>query len=114
MDLVAGFRYNRRTDRADHRFFVGGFLYPEFMGSGDKPGKLDYRTVIQFGYQYDVDRQGVEGLIDSESIRLVAMPTWPQSESVTSFLVAGVLATWNEENNLSIDKIRLGPDSAFH
>jgi hypothetical protein len=111
--LNGGYRFTKRPDRVENRFYLGGFwnitksLKPQDVGPGS------FRVVFQFGYQHDFNVKFDDQLMQSNSIRWILVVSKPVTEKVRPFLLAGVLTTWNEAYNFGVDKVRVGGGLAY-
>ena len=111
--LNGGYRFTRRPGRSEHRFYLGGFWRltgnPLVQGGDSK----QLRAVLQIGYQHDFDVMFDDRLMDSDSMRYILVVSKPATATLTPFLLAGVLTTWNDAYDFGIDKIRLGGGVVF-
>jgi len=106
--LNVGYRFTKRPDRVENRFYFGGFwditksLKPQYVS------RDSFRVVFQVGYQHDFNVEFDDQLMQSNSIRWILVASKPVTEKVRPFLLAGVLTTWNEAYNFGVDKVRVG------
>lgn len=110
----SGFRFTKRTDHAESRFYFGGFLDLIKTEMGVRANPNRFRATLQIGYQHDFHTLVNDKFMGSNSIRWVLVASKPATKKITPFLLAGVLTTWNPAYNFGIDKIRLGGGIAFH
>ncbi len=104
----AGYRYTLRPEHDEHRLYVGGFwdMTRNAHSGVDDTGRL--RVVLQLGYQHDFNTKFDDRLMDSNSIRWILVASRQATENIRPFLLAGVLATWNDAYSFGADRIRLG------
>lgn len=103
-----GYRFTKRSDRDEHRLYLGGFvdLTKSSRGLWDYADR--FRATLQLGYQHDFNVKFDDRLIDSNSIRMILVASRPGTDKLRPFVLGGVLTTWNDAYSFGVDKIRLG------
>jgi len=112
--LNGGYRFTKRTDHVESRLYFGGFLDLTRTARGIATKPDQFRVTLQVGYQHDFTTKTDDRIMGSSSIRWVLVASKPATKKITSFLLAGVLTTWNSAYSFGIDKIRLGGGIAYH
>jgi len=106
--LYGAYRYTRRPDHDENRLVFGGFWDLTQTGKPVWQDPNRFKAILQIGYQHDFDVEFDDRLMGSNSIRWVLVGSKPATPTITPFLVAGVLTTWNDAYDFGVDKIRLG------
>jgi len=106
--LYGAYRYTRRPDHDENRLVFGGFLDLTRLNKSSWENPHRFKAILQLGYQHDFDVEFDDQLMNSNSIRWILVGSKPATETITPFLLAGVLTTWNDAYSFGIDKIRLG------
>jgi hypothetical protein len=110
----SGFRFTKRTDHAEGRIYIGGFLDLTGTEMGIRANPNQFRATLQIGYQHDFNTLVDDSFMGSNSIRWILIASKPATKKITPFLLGGVLTTWNDANSFGVDKIRLGGGIVFH
>ncbi len=110
----SGFRFTKRTDHAESRLYLGGFLDLTETEMRIRANPNQFRATLQFGYQHDFHVSNNDKFMGSNSLRLILVASKPATKKITPFALAGVLTTWNDAYSFGIDKIRLGGGIVFH
>lgn len=106
--INGGYRFTARPDRNENRLYFGGFwdMTKKARLLENKPSMV--KAILQVGYQRDFEAQFDDTIVDSNSIRWVLVASKPISDTISPFLLAGVLTTWNDVYSFGVDKTRLG------
>lgn len=106
--LNGGYRFTKRPDRVESRFYFGGFWDITKSLNPQDVSRDSFRVIFQVGYQHDFNVKFDDQLMQSNSIRWILVASKPVTEKVRPFLLAGVLTTWNDAYNFGVDKVRVG------
>jgi hypothetical protein len=111
--LNGGYRFTNREDHNESRLYLGGF-WDITKSVGMQEGMArPFRAVFQVGYQHDFNTRFDDQAMGSNSIRWILVVAKPATETITPYLLGGVLTTWNDAYNFGIDKTRVGAGIAW-
>ena len=111
--LNGGYRFTNREDHNESRLYFGGFWdITKSIGSREDVER-PFRAVLQVGYQHDFNTSFDDQLMGSNSIRWILVVAKPATETITPFLLAGLLTSWNDAYSFGTDKTRIGGGIAW-
>jgi hypothetical protein len=111
--LNGGYRFTNREDRNESRLYLGGFWdITKSVGTQEGVAR-PFRAVFQVGYQHDFNTEFDDQRMGSNSIRWILVVAKPATETITPYLLGGILTTWNDAYDFGIDKTRVGGGVAW-
>lgn len=104
IEFIGGYRFTIRPDHKENRLLAGAFLRHGFgKGQTESDGRL--RVTHHVLYQRDFNASFNDILLDSTSLRYVLLVSRSLNRTLTPFVVAAALYTWNDEYT-GLEKLR--------
>jgi hypothetical protein len=106
LELAGGYRFTLRPDWTAHRLVALAWWDMAVLKGRFDSDRPKLTLTPHAGYQRDFNVSFNDRLIQSNSVRYLLTLHIPVSRELEPFIRAGALATWNEEFNFGLDRLR--------